>query len=259
MDIGNRIKELRTKKGLTQKELSEKCGLSKNGLWNYENNKRTPSIETLTNIAMALNVSLSTLLETETTFTNKVINLYDNTICKNCDAENTLELICELVDIDLNTLTLSIKNNEDISDLYLSEMLKQIYKEYPNEFIDFIKENYNVMLDKHLICFNACKEIINKKNVDEALEKALNLAQEGQKVSESWRNAVIKIESDPKYLLYTIMNYLENTESYFSYFFVDVLNNKDPNIPYLTDEQIKDIVNKVTELVKYELYKLEPK
>jgi len=61
MNIGNNIKHYRQQRGLTQEQLASKSGISKNGLWNYENNKRKPNIETLTDIAMALNVSMSDL------------------------------------------------------------------------------------------------------------------------------------------------------------------------------------------------------
>lgn len=62
MNIGDNIKKFRTKVGLTQDELATKCGLSKNGLWNYENNKRQPSIETLEKIAESLNISFIQLI-----------------------------------------------------------------------------------------------------------------------------------------------------------------------------------------------------
>lgn len=62
MNIGEKIKLFRNEKGLTQDELASKCGLSKNGLWNYENNKRQPSIETLEKIAVALDKPLVDLI-----------------------------------------------------------------------------------------------------------------------------------------------------------------------------------------------------
>ena len=62
MNIGENIKLLRNKKGLTQEELANKCGLSKNGLWNYENNKRQPTTKVLEKIATGLDVDLLTLM-----------------------------------------------------------------------------------------------------------------------------------------------------------------------------------------------------
>lgn len=63
MNIGSNIKNIRIEKGFTQEELALKCELSKNGIWNYENNKRQPNIDTLEKIANALNVPLSRLLK----------------------------------------------------------------------------------------------------------------------------------------------------------------------------------------------------
>ncbi|WP_252224646.1 MULTISPECIES: helix-turn-helix transcriptional regulator [unclassified Clostridium] len=65
MNIGEKIKELRKLKGLTQEELANKCGLSKNGLWNYENNKRNPNTEILERIAKVLGVPLYKLIVNE--------------------------------------------------------------------------------------------------------------------------------------------------------------------------------------------------
>lgn len=67
MDIGKEIKELRKKNGLSQMELAQKCNLSKNAIWNYENNKRVPSILTLKKIGEVLGVDLGYLL-CQTTF-----------------------------------------------------------------------------------------------------------------------------------------------------------------------------------------------
>lgn len=62
LNLSENIKKYRKEKGMTQEELANKCGLSKNGLWNYENGKREPNIETLTKIARALNISTGDLL-----------------------------------------------------------------------------------------------------------------------------------------------------------------------------------------------------
>ena len=62
MKVGENIRKLRKEKGLTQQELADKCGLSKNGLWNYENENREPTIKTLENISKALNVTVNDLI-----------------------------------------------------------------------------------------------------------------------------------------------------------------------------------------------------
>jgi transcriptional regulator with XRE-family HTH domain len=61
MNIGNKIKELRNNANLTQEQLADKCGFSKNAIWNYENDKRSPDIKVLIKIAEALGVTINDL------------------------------------------------------------------------------------------------------------------------------------------------------------------------------------------------------
>ncbi|MCM1039705.1 MAG: XRE family transcriptional regulator [Roseburia sp.] len=58
MDIGNKIKELRNKKGLTQEELADRCELSKGFISQLENNLTSPSIATLIDILQCLGTDL---------------------------------------------------------------------------------------------------------------------------------------------------------------------------------------------------------
>lgn len=62
MNLGKNIKKYRKEKGITQEDLAKKCDLSKNGLWNYENGKREPNIDTLNKIARALDVTIHDLI-----------------------------------------------------------------------------------------------------------------------------------------------------------------------------------------------------
>ena len=53
----NRIKELREKEGLTQKQLAKKAGLSNQSISFYEANRRKPKIETWKRLADFFGVS----------------------------------------------------------------------------------------------------------------------------------------------------------------------------------------------------------
>lgn len=57
----NRIKELREKEGLTQKQLAKKAGLSNQSISFYEANRRKPKIETWKRLADFFGVSVSYL------------------------------------------------------------------------------------------------------------------------------------------------------------------------------------------------------
>ena len=54
MNIGSKIKNLRTMNGLTQDELASRCDLTKGFISQLENNYNEPSISTLQDILMAL-------------------------------------------------------------------------------------------------------------------------------------------------------------------------------------------------------------
>jgi transcriptional regulator with XRE-family HTH domain len=63
--IGDRIKEIREERRLTQDQLAEKSGVSKGFLSDIENSKRNPSSEYVLKIANALGASLDYLLRGE--------------------------------------------------------------------------------------------------------------------------------------------------------------------------------------------------
>lgn len=53
-----RLKETRLKRGLTQEELAKKVKLTKTSICCYENGTRTPTLDTLIDLANELNVEL---------------------------------------------------------------------------------------------------------------------------------------------------------------------------------------------------------
>lgn len=59
MDIGHRIKQLRTKNNLTLEELASRCELTKGFLSQLERNLTSPSISTLDNITEALGTTMT--------------------------------------------------------------------------------------------------------------------------------------------------------------------------------------------------------
>lgn len=61
--IGEKIKEVRKRQGLTQRELAEKMGTTQQNLAQYESGKRYPKLVTIEKIASALKVPLNTLLD----------------------------------------------------------------------------------------------------------------------------------------------------------------------------------------------------
>ena len=66
-DLGFRIKEIRTRRGLNQKELAQRINKSKSAVCGYETNAQIPPLEVLVSIASVLNVSLDYLVGFEET------------------------------------------------------------------------------------------------------------------------------------------------------------------------------------------------
>lgn len=62
MDIGNNIRLLRIQKGLNQKQLAERSGISASYLCDLEKGRFAGSIRVLQSIAAALDVCVSELL-----------------------------------------------------------------------------------------------------------------------------------------------------------------------------------------------------
>lgn len=63
MNIGQKIRNLRTLYGLTQEELADRCDLTKGFISQLENNNNEPSISTLQDILTALGTNLKEFFE----------------------------------------------------------------------------------------------------------------------------------------------------------------------------------------------------
>ncbi|WP_200411400.1 helix-turn-helix domain-containing protein [Virgibacillus salexigens] len=104
--VGERIKEERKKKGLTQKELGEKIGVKHNTISSYEKGTNAPEQNAIFKIARALNVKVDDLFPS-----NSQANSAD-------DLQRALEMAKEMDIKDIQLLkgliekTLSLKDEE---------------------------------------------------------------------------------------------------------------------------------------------------
>ena len=62
MNIGQAIVTIRKARGMTQKELAERCGMSQNALVTLEKNRSHPPMETVRKLQAALGVPQSYIL-----------------------------------------------------------------------------------------------------------------------------------------------------------------------------------------------------
>lgn len=65
IDVGRRLRELRSERGLSIRGLAKLSGLNVNTLSLIENNKSSPSVSTLQQLAQALNVAIGAFFESE--------------------------------------------------------------------------------------------------------------------------------------------------------------------------------------------------
>lgn len=66
INVGRRLRELRAARGLSMRALAEKSGLNVNTLSLIENQRTSPSVSTLQQLALAINTPLTAFFEVET-------------------------------------------------------------------------------------------------------------------------------------------------------------------------------------------------
>ena len=115
MNFGDKLKEERKKKGISQKELGQKLGVSQAMIAQYEKGDRTPKIETIKKIAKALEVEAIVL----TGYRNKnsnienIIKLFSGGAAYlDISVDESLEKL-GLTENDLDVLKKSIKSNQE--------------------------------------------------------------------------------------------------------------------------------------------------
>jgi len=106
--IGNRIVELRKKKGWSQTDLAKEVDASREAIGKYERDESQPSVETAKKIADALGVTLDYLVDEDAlpTFDKKTVNRLKS--IQQLDDENKSHVFAML---DAFLLKCSIQNN----------------------------------------------------------------------------------------------------------------------------------------------------
>lgn len=81
IQFGENLRKLRTERGLTQKEMGDRVGLSKAVVSKYENSLGYPSLDMLIKIAAFFGVSTDYLLGASSKKTLDLSGLTDDQIC----------------------------------------------------------------------------------------------------------------------------------------------------------------------------------
>ena len=85
------LRELRTEKNMTQKELSEQLDLSKNTVCEYEKGRAEPSLETLLKLSAIFGVSVDYLLGRSDDFGNVTVTTASPSAVLTPDEQEILE------------------------------------------------------------------------------------------------------------------------------------------------------------------------
>lgn len=98
-ELGRRISQLRTTKGLTQEELVQKCNISVRTIQRIENGEVTPRSYTIKTILDALDQDLSIISEDDSTFFNTLIRWLKKLMLINVDIEKPSNFLIKQLNI----------------------------------------------------------------------------------------------------------------------------------------------------------------
>ncbi|MCL2204898.1 MAG: helix-turn-helix domain-containing protein [Defluviitaleaceae bacterium] len=138
MTIGDKIKFLRTKRGLSQSALGKLCGIADANIRKYESGKILPKYDTASKIANALNVRVTYLLDVYEDLAEKL----DNNSYAISDHLESIKNVDEAeitARFHLHSLFSHFRNSLHDLDLPIGDMIKEI-----DSFLDYMLAKYNL-------------------------------------------------------------------------------------------------------------------
>lgn len=153
--IGDRIKEYRKLKGITQAELAKKTGISLSNISKYESGNRNPKTDYLTKIATALELNINELLSADHVYNDLTTNTDKYCTDIAYSADYTIERSQELIDLYFN----SVANK--INDKLFSEEEKRVLNEHFCEMLIRYKSLIDAMLNSKITYTN------NRNNIQQ--------------------------------------------------------------------------------------------
>ncbi|MCI9976439.1 helix-turn-helix transcriptional regulator [Clostridioides difficile] len=162
-NIGRNIKKYRLLKGWTQEQLAKESGLSKNAIYNYENERRIPNIDILNRISKALEVDSKIILMSDNEISRKKVDYSDVVIFN----EVTLPKLENLISEELN----------EAKKYFLLGLKYNLLGKYDNS-IQYYKKSIeidNTYIDSYLGLGNSFYEIKEYKKAIEYYEKAIEI------------------------------------------------------------------------------------
>lgn len=117
-ELGKRIKNARTVSGMTQVELGEKIGITKQAVYKYESGESVPSAIKIAEISSALGVSVDTILSGA--FVVNRLNQYVK------DGKITINEIETIANVDYEQVSRWLRDVESPSDEQLAAIAKHL-------------------------------------------------------------------------------------------------------------------------------------
>ncbi len=121
MTLGNKIVELRKKQNLTQEQLSEKLGVTRQTLSNWEKDITTPDITQAKNIASFFKISLDDLTDNKLEINCSKKNILSNLVEKNCyldvlsdDYNEVFGKLCTILEVNDEFVKFSFKDKNKV-------------------------------------------------------------------------------------------------------------------------------------------------
>lgn len=222
MDIGSKIKELRESKGLTQKELGKRIGVTAVTITRYERGDRNPSIKILNKIADALEVPVNILIN-DKTFSFILLSK----LIENIKSDNPLKKISDLTSIDYQYLLYTYSSSGELN-------------------LDAQK--------KILSCLNTLNEwVLMELHTDITLNKNFFVEDEILDFIE----ALLGIDKNKKTSVKIDMQDYLNNETYLNSIKSKILKVNEKYNILITDKIINEIITRIENLINFELFNIK--
>lgn len=121
MTLGNKIVELRKKRNLTQKQLSEQLGITRQTLSNWEKDITNPDIIQAKNIASFFKISLDDLTDNKLDINCSRKNILSNLVEKVCyldmlseDYNEVFGKLCTILEVNDEFVKFSFKDKNKV-------------------------------------------------------------------------------------------------------------------------------------------------
>lgn len=126
MSLGENIRKIRKEKGYSILKLRELTGLSKSTISEIENDKSSPTFETLNKIAKALEIRVETLISYDQ------LNEWDNEY-HDLKEQNVKETTCEDFDEEIRAIARDMKNLSSDKKQLLHDLIKTMIQSGDDE------------------------------------------------------------------------------------------------------------------------------